>query len=421
MDDYLDFKQLKGIFSYNISILKKSKYKQTAIGAALLFLVLFSFLYGLFKIPVIDFGIVRMTPVSFYDLTYILLTSVLMGALVALLRYKTSAVSLGAKGSSGTSGLFAGFISAVCPVCQTLSIAAAGSTIASIPTGFLLPYIGLIRGVGLALLSFALFSIAYSLYTKTCPTCVIPQKMKTILRERPLIEKPLDGTISFLQNKLVLSVLVVLVAVIILNQFLTTSAFASLVSSPSGGAVSISSGSLELEYGPKTTLKPMPLAAGEQPVISGYKTKVKSLPTISELTTTPSTGDLAQDLLNNVVPRGTPWYGQEAGVSFDDPITSQKLWAKGRAIQLDGAQEERWNRIANSFTCDYCCGSPQNPTIITRCGCAHSASVQGMSKWFIKNYGDNYSDEEIYGEMARWYAVWYPGPTIKRIVQEASL
>ena len=417
----MEFKQLKGIFSYNLSILKESKYKQTAIGAALLFLVLFSFLYGLFKIPVIDFGIVRMTPVSFYDLNYIFLTSVLMGGLVALLRYKTSAVPLSAKGSSGTSGLFAGFISAVCPVCQTLSIAALGSTIASIPTGFLIPYIGLIRTVGLALLSFALYSIAYSLYTKTCPTCIIPQKMKIIPSGRPSIKQPLDEAFPFLQNKLILSVLVVLVAVIILNQFLTTSAFASLVSSSAGGTVSISSGSLELEYGPKTTLKPMPLAVGEQPVISGYKTKVKPLPTISELTITPSTGDLAQDLLNNVVPRGTPWYGQEAGVSFDDPITAQKLWAKGRAIQLDATQEERWERIVNSFTCDYCCGSPQNPTIITRCGCAHSAAAQGMSKWFVKNHGDKYSDEEIYGEMARWYAVWYPGPTVKRIIQEASL
>ena len=362
-----------------------------------------------------------MTPTSFLDLTYILLTSVLMGVLVALLRYKTSTISLSAKGSSGISGLVAGFISAVCPVCQTLSIAALGSTIASIPTGFLTPFVGLIRGVGLALLSFALYSIAYSLYTKTCPTCIISQKIKTIPNGRPSIEQPLDKTFSFLQNKLILSVLVILVAVIILNQFLTTSAFASLVSSSTGGTVSISSGSLELEYGPKTTLKPMPLSTGEQPVISGYKTKVKSLPTISELTTTPSTGDLAQDLLNNVVPRGTPWYGQEAGVSFDDPITAQKLWAKGRSIQLDAAQDDRWNRIVNSFTCDYCCGSPQNPTIITRCGCAHSAAAQGMSKWFVKNHGDKYSDEEIYGEMARWYAVWYPGPTIKRIIQEANL
>ncbi len=184
-----------------------------------------------------------------------------------------------------------------------------------------------------------------------------------------------------------------------------------------------SSGTLDLgkfQYGSKLTLKPMPLASSEQPAIQGYRSKVKSLPTISELSIQSSTGNPAQDLLNNVIPKGTPWYGQEAGVSFDDPIAAQKLWAKGKAIQLSQDEQKRWSRIVNSFTCDYCCGSPQNPTIITQCGCAHSQAAQGMAKWFIKNYGSKYSDEEIYGEMARWYALWYPGPTIKRIVQEAQ-
>ena len=64
--------------------------------------------------------------------------------------------------------------------------------------------------------------------------------------------------------------------------------------------------------------------------------------------------------------------------------------------------------------------SSSNPTIITRCGCAHAAAAQGMAKWFVKYYGDSYSDEEIYGEMARWYALWYPKGTIERIILEAQ-
>lgn len=356
-----------------------------------------------------------MSPITFLDMAYIVLASVLIGTLISLFRYKVSTTQV-SKGT-GMGSLALGFFGAVCPVCQSLSIAALGSTVAALPLGFLVPYINIIRAFSLLLLGFALYSTANTIYTKTCPACKVDIKPKE-LKTRP---KQPDDIFPFLQNKFIISALVVLVAVIVLNQFIAFSTFASLVSSSSGGTVSISSGSLKLEYGPKTTLKPMPLATGEQPAISGYKTKVKSLPTISELQLSPSTGDLTQDLLNNVIPRGTPWYGQEAGVSFDDPITAQRLWAKGRAIQLDSAQEERWKRIVNSFTCDYCCGSPQNPTIITRCGCAHAAAAQGMAKWFIKNYGDKYSDEEIYGEMARWYAVWYPGPTIKRILQEASL
>ena len=209
----------------------------------------------------------------------------------------------------------------------------------------------------------------------------------------------------------------VVVALVVLNQVLISTT--GFVSSGSGtvGEIKLTEG---FKYGPKTTLKPIPLATGEQPRIAGYRAIVKPLPTISELPIKPSTGDVAQDLVNNIIPTGTPWYGAETGVSFDDPITAQNLWGKARAIELSTEQEARWGRIVNSFTCDYCCGSPQQPTIITNCGCAHSFAAQGMARWFIKYYGDKYSDEEIYGEMARWYALWYPGPTVQRIVLEMS-
>ncbi len=237
------------------------------------------------------------------------------------------------------------------------------------------------------------------------------EQEKTIEKIRSKSKK----TESFLfRNNYLFAAIIILVLLIFINQLMIPKAFAS--AGITGGVVNIGN----FEYGSKITLKPMPLATGEQPKIKGYKSIVKPLPTISELSITPSTGDVVQDLLNNIVPTGTPWYGQEAQVSFDDPITSQKNWATYRSLELSSAEEERWNRIVNSFTCDYCCGSPQNPTIITRCGCAHSAAAQGMAKWFIKDYGDKYSDEEIYGEMARWYALWYPKGTIERIILEAQ-
>ncbi len=175
----------------------------------------------------------------------------------------------------------------------------------------------------------------------------------------------------------------------------------------------------ELKYGAKYTFKPAPISANEQPAIKSYKTKVKSFPTMSELPQSPSTGDPTKDMINNLIPKGTPFYGQQAGVSFDDPVKSLTTWANyGKTIQLSGTDQERWSKIANGFTCDFCCGSPQNPTIITRCGCAHARAAQGIAKWMIKNYGDKYSDLEIYGEMVRWYVAWYPGPVIKRAIAE---
>lgn len=218
------------------------------------------------------------------------------------------------------------------------------------------------------------------------------------------------------RNNLVFAGIIILVLMLAINQFLIPKAFASSIN---GGGSSVSSlGSLE--YGSKKTLKPMPIANGEQPAISGYKSKIKSIPTISELPQQPSTGDVVKDLTNNLIPRGTPWYGEQAGVSFDDPVKALTSWGKATSIELSPEEQKRWQRIVNSFTCDFCCGSPQNPTIITRCGCAHSRAAQGITKWFVKYYGDQYTDEEIYGEAARWFAAWYPGPTIKRILQESK-
>ena len=215
-------------------------------------------------------------------------------------------------------------------------------------------------------------------------------------------------------NKYILIAVSAVVVLLFINQLMIPKVLGSV--SGSGGTATLGN----FEYGSKITLKPIPLAVGEQPKIAGYKSIVKPLPTISELSIAPSTGDAVQDLLNNIIPKGTPWFGEQAGVSFDDPVAAQKRWASYRSIQLSSTEQERWNRIVNSFTCDYCCGSPQNPTIITRCGCAHSSAAQGMARWFIKYYGDSYSDEEIYGEMARWYALWYPKGTIERIILEAQ-
>lgn len=406
----------KNIFTNTLDIVKQPLYTKTFALSATLFGILYSFLYGLWKIPIVDFGINRFSSVGTLDYTYIILISFITGLMFSLIKYeRIQSTKSGFKAGAG-GGLFAGIVSAICPVCQGISIAALGGTIATLPLAFLVPYIGLIQFITVFILGFALYLKANSIFTQTCVTCKVDTKIEHK-------EKPSEKNPFLFRNNIAFGAVMILVLLLIVNNFMITTAFATSGASSSFNGVSSGSISIKqgFDYGSKVTLKPMPLASGESPRIQGYRTIVKPLPTISELSLSPPTGDVAQDLVNNVVPRGTPWYGQEAGVSFDDPITAQQLWAKGRAIQFSSAEEQRWNRIVNSFTCDYCCGSPQNPTIITRCGCAHSAAAQGMAKWFIKNYGDKYSDEEIYGEMARWYALWYPGPTVKRIAQELDV
>jgi len=191
----------------------------------------------------------------------------------------------------------------------------------------------------------------------------------------------------------------------------------SVVASHSG-----SGGSLLLADGDKITYAPILLAAGESPVIAGYGTKIKQLQTISPTPKKPKTGDAVQDALNMIVPTGTPDYGTEIGVSFDDPITAQKkLGTLERSIKLDANQEARWKKIVGSFTCDYCCGSPQRPTIISHCGCAHAAAWRGLARFLIQKYNDNVTDEQIMGELSKWKALWYPGPTVQRVLQEQQL
>lgn len=384
-----------------MDIVRRSPYAETLALGVLASWVVYSFLYGLWKIPFVEFGIDRMSEVGTIDYAYLLVISLLTGVLISLGRFEKAQ---GMKSSSAEkAGFLAAFFGGICPACQGIQVLALGSVVLWIPMEFLVPYIGLMQVMTVLLLGFALYMKAGRVFNQACITTPKAVKAHKGIHE--------NKNLFLYENNTAFGALIALVILLSVNSFMITGAFAI---APTGD-ITLKPG---FEYGPKTTLKPMPLAAGESPRFSGYKSIVKTLPTISELAIMTATGDVVQDIANNIIPRGTPWYGAEAGVSFDDPVTAQKLWGKGRSLQLSADEQKRWERIVNSFTCDYCCGSPQNPTIITRCACAHSLAAQGMAKWFIKNYGSKYADEEIYGEMARWYALWYPGPTVKRIVQE---
>ena len=163
---------------------------------------------------------------------------------------------------------------------------------------------------------------------------------------------------------------------------------------------------------------------GPQLQADGKTTKLVEWPTISSYDRLAKTGDAIQDAMNYVVPSGVPFYATEGsgatllqGVSFDDPITSQKVFAgltgsnrfgTANLIELSSEEEQRYDKLTGIFTCDYCCGGPTQVTIINRCGCAHAYAWKGMTRFFIKYYGDTYSDEQILGEMTKWKALWYP-------------
>lgn len=231
--------------------------------------------------------------------------------------------------------------------------------------------------------------------------------------------KPERKPLSFIE-KLSYGFVALIAVLILFNQFQisqvnalasgTASSVNSFVKSVSTKTLSLGSGKGGIVIGPQ--LNP-----------DGRTTKLVEWTTISETPAPKSTGNPAQDAIAASVPTGTPFYVLEGpgsekikGATFDDPITSQKVWASllgskrfgtANAIQLTPEEEQRWQKLTSAFTCDYCCGGPNSVTTINRCGCAHSYAWQGMAKFFIKHY-PQYTDEQIMGEMTKWKGLWYP-------------
>lgn len=152
-----------------------------------------------------------------------------------------------------------------------------------------------------------------------------------------------------------------------------------------------------------------------------------------------------------VIPTGTPKiYGKELGVSYDDisindPDKANQMIAKignlDKTLTLTGNNLARYITIVSQISCEYCCGA--NSIIWTvadeqriekqiqaaiasgkiradqadqyrqkaggaACGCAHSFAMRGLAKYLILNHGDEYSDDEILGEMAKWKTLFFP-------------
>ncbi len=141
------------------------------------------------------------------------------------------------------------------------------------------------------------------------------------------------------------------------------------------------------------------------------------------------TGDPSQDAIAIVIPRGAPFYGEQMGVSFDDPIRSLEVIAQldpayGRnKVRLDPEQKQRYIKIGMvpSMGCQYCCGADTlvfkdgSPT----CGCKHSWAMRGLSAYLIKNYPDM-SDEEIIREVSKWKGLFFPKQMVAKYIKESQ-
>ena len=168
----------KNIITHTVGILKQPLYTKTFVVTTILFGILYTFLYGLWKVPIIDFGFNRFSNIGILDYAFLVIISLIAGSVFSLMKYERSqSIKSGSKAAGGGS-LLAGIISAICPVCQGISIAALGSTVAIAPLAFLVPYIGLIQIITIFILGFAFYLKADSIFTQTCITCKVDTKIE---------------------------------------------------------------------------------------------------------------------------------------------------------------------------------------------------------------------------------------------------
>jgi len=136
----------------------------------------------------------------------------------------------------------------------------------------------------------------------------------------------------------------------------------------------------------------------------------------------------AQDAVDIIIPKGTPEYGAEMGVSFDEPVKALADLSKAQRpllASLTPEEKERFLSIAGKpvgLSCEYCCGV--GPIGIDKngnsaCGCQHNPAILAVTMWLIKNR-PTMSDAEIIREGLKWKALFFPKDMVNLAMKVAG-
>ncbi len=128
--------------------------------------------------------------------------------------------------------------------------------------------------------------------------------------------------------------------------------------------------------------------------------------------------DILQNIIEEVTPKGTPDYGEKAGVSYDNVEEALGTLSSYAGLSLSAEEQQRYETIANTegTACSYCCGATK---LAQNCGCSHNIALQGLTKWLIKN--TNYSNEQIIQEIKKWQILFFPQPTLQEELQKRNI
>ena len=121
----------------------------------------------------------------------------------------------------------------------------------------------------------------------------------------------------------------------------------------------------------------------------------------------------------SVLPKGIPnVYGKELGIKYDDvsvndpqnaELTIRKLALFDNSLNLEGDLLQRYIKITNSISCEYCCGATAITTADGQaaCGCAHSYAMRGLAKYLLTKHPEM-KDDEVLNELGKWKTLFFP-------------
>ena len=126
----------------------------------------------------------------------------------------------------------------------------------------------------------------------------------------------------------------------------------------------------------------------------------------------------SEDAMKMLLPTGTPAYGKELGVSFDDPVgslTTLSNMYRGLKAEVQQKNPEAWQRFMTlaskpvGISCEYCCGLGAvgvDKNGNSACGCQHNPALLSIAL-YLTAYSD-YSEGEILREVMRWKTLFFP-------------
>jgi len=131
----------------------------------------------------------------------------------------------------------------------------------------------------------------------------------------------------------------------------------------------------------------------------------------------------SDDAMKMLLPTGTPAYGKDLGVSFDDPVgslTTLSNMYRGLKSEVQKNNPEAWQRFMTlaskpaGISCEYCCGLGTvgiDKNGNSACGCQHNPALLSVAL-YLTAYSD-YSEGEILREVMKWKTLFFPKDMIE--------